>query len=74
MKSSELAPRSLYMVCEAFKEAGGPPGVLNSLQAMREDASMVTEALISNKYIRKVDFIGSANVGRIVASLAGKVI
>ena len=73
MKSSELSPRVLYLLGEAFKDAGGPPGVLNSLQAMREDASTVTEALIASKYIRKVDFIGSANVGRIVASLAGKV-
>lgn len=61
------------MVVEAFKQAGGPPGVLNSLQTMREDASRVTEALIASKHIRKVDFIGSANVGRIIASTAGKV-
>ena len=32
----------------------------------------MTEALISHKAIRKVEFIGSAAVGMIIGSLAGK--
>ena len=71
-KASELSPRSHYMIVEALTEAGAPPGLLSSLQVRRENASKITEALISNKRIRKIDFIGSAATGRIIASLSGK--
>lgn len=49
-----------------------PSNVINVLQTSRQDAPAVTEALIAHKSIRKVEFIGSASVGRIIGSLGGK--
>ncbi|KAL9053779.1 MAG: hypothetical protein Q9162_004577 [Coniocarpon cinnabarinum] len=72
LKASELCPRTHFLVVEAFKDAGAPAGLLNSLQAKREDAVSITEALIASKAIRKIDFIGSTAVGREIAALAGK--
>jgi acyl-CoA reductase-like NAD-dependent aldehyde dehydrogenase len=60
------------MLLELYMEAGIPPGVMNVVQCRREDSPAVTEALISHQAIRKVEFIGSASVGRVIASLSGK--
>jgi acyl-CoA reductase-like NAD-dependent aldehyde dehydrogenase len=71
-KASELSPRTHLAITQAFTEAGVPPGVLNQIQTRREDAAEVTEALIAHEAIRKVEFIGSAAVGRIIGQLAAK--
>lgn len=72
MKASEACPRTHSMVVEIFEQAGLPKGCLNQVQTKREDAAAVTEALISHKAIRKVEFIGSAAVGRIIGQVAAK--
>lgn len=72
VKASEKCPMTHHCLVEAFEEAGVPPGVINMIQTRREDAAAVTEALISHKAVRKIDFIGSQAVGRIVGSLCGK--
>ena len=72
LKSSELCPATHYKILEAFVEAGLPKGVLNSIQVRREDAAEVTEAVIADRNIRKVEFIGSADVGRIIGATAAK--
>lgn len=61
-----------HFLASLFHKAGLPPGVLNVIQVRREDAGTVTEALISHQGIRKIEFIGSAPVGRVIGSLAGK--
>jgi acyl-CoA reductase-like NAD-dependent aldehyde dehydrogenase len=60
------------MLLEIWIEAGLPPNAINIIQTQRKDAPFVTEALISHPAIRKIEFIGSAPVGRIIGSLAGK--
>ena len=72
LKCSELCPATHYKILEAFVEAGIPPGVLNSIQVRREDAANVTEAIIADHNIRKIEFIGSAAVGRIIGATAAK--
>jgi len=71
-KASELCPRTHFAITEAFTQAGLPKGVLNQIQTRREDAAEVTEALIAHEAIRKVEFIGSAAVGKIIGQLAAK--
>ena len=71
-KASEYCPKTHHLLVEIFKEAGLEDGIINTIQTRREDAAAVTEALISNEYIRKVEFVGSAGVGRIIGSLGGK--
>jgi acyl-CoA reductase-like NAD-dependent aldehyde dehydrogenase len=72
LKVSEQSPNTHHFLAELFRRAGLPPGVLNVIQTRREDAAAVTEAVIAHRYIRKVEFIGSAAVGSRIASLAGK--
>jgi acyl-CoA reductase-like NAD-dependent aldehyde dehydrogenase len=72
MKASELSPRTHHRLAQIFIEAGVPPAAVNVIQTRREDAPAVTEALIAHKAIKKVEFVGSAAVGSIVGSLAGK--
>lgn len=71
-KASELSPLTHHGVVEAFLAAGIPEGALNQIQARREDASFITESIIAHPAIRKVEFIGSAAVGRVIGQLASK--
>ena len=72
LKASELSPWSHQLILEVFKEAGLPDGALNQIQCSRQDAAPVTEAIISHHALRKIEFIGSSNVGRIIGSVAAK--
>ncbi|CAK7207574.1 hypothetical protein SEUCBS139899_010384 [Sporothrix eucalyptigena] len=71
-KASELCPKTHHLLVEIFRAAGLPGNVINVIQTRREDAVSVTEALISHPSIRKVEFIGSASVGRAIGQLGGK--
>ncbi|KAL6705006.1 hypothetical protein ACN47E_007409 [Coniothyrium glycines] len=71
-KASELCPKTHFLLTTAFKECGLPAGVLNQVQCRREDAAEVTEALIAHEAIRKIEFIGSAAVGRQIMATAAK--
>lgn len=71
-KASELCPRTHHFIAEVFAEAGLPAGALNVIQCRREDASTITESLIAHPAIRKIEFIGSPAVGKIIGQLAGK--
>lgn len=55
-----------------FEEVGLPKGVISVIQASREKAPEVTEAVIAHPAIRKVEFVGSAAVGRIVGQLCSR--
>ena len=72
LKASELSPLTHSLIVDIYHQAGLPPGVLNSVQADRSSAAEITETLIANERIRKVEFIGSAAVGRIVGATAAK--
>jgi len=72
VKASELCPQTHSALAECFEEAGFPKGVINVIQAKREDAAPVVEAVISHKAVRKVDFIGSAAVGSRIGQVCAK--
>ncbi|RMR03569.1 Salicylaldehyde dehydrogenase [Pseudomonas savastanoi pv. glycinea] len=71
-KGSENSPRTHELLAEAFYEAGFPPGVLNFIISAPEDASAVTEALISHDTVRRINFTGSTKVGRMIAQTSAK--
>jgi acyl-CoA reductase-like NAD-dependent aldehyde dehydrogenase len=71
-KASEICPATHAEITKAFVEAGAPPGVVNQVQTTRENAAQVTETLIAHEGIRKVEFIGSAAVGRAIGQVAAK--
>lgn len=72
LKASELSPYTHSLVHDIFVDAGAPAGVVNLLMSTRSDAAAVTEWLISNPAIRKIDFIGSAAVGKLIGACAAK--
>ncbi len=71
-KASELCPKTHALLASTFRDAGLPASVIGVLQTRREDAPAVTEALIAHPAIRKIEFIGSAPVGKIIGQLGGK--
>ncbi|KAF2772318.1 ALDH-like protein [Teratosphaeria nubilosa] len=71
-KASELCPRTHHLLVQIFEEAGLPKGAINVLQTRREDAAEVTEALIAHRRMRKVEFVGSAGVGKIIGQICAK--
>lgn len=72
VKGSELSPRIYWALGSVMKEAGLPDGVLNVLYHRPADAADVTNALIENPAVRKVNFTGSTAVGSIIAAKSGK--
>jgi acyl-CoA reductase-like NAD-dependent aldehyde dehydrogenase len=72
LKASELCPETYHMLCQVFADAGVPAGALNQIVVRREDASKITEAIIADRRIRKVEFIGSAMVGSLISQMCGK--
>ncbi|GIJ92147.1 hypothetical protein Asppvi_011123 [Aspergillus pseudoviridinutans] len=67
---SELSPQTHYLIASLFREAGFPPGVLNFLLHRPEDAADIFDVLINHPAIKKCNFTGSTQVGRIIASQA----
>ncbi|TFB00151.1 Salicylaldehyde dehydrogenase [Trichoderma ghanense] len=72
LKASELCPRTHHLIVQAYEEAGKPKGLINIVQAARGDGTAVTEAPVAHRSIRKIEFIGSAAVGRIIGQLSSK--
>ncbi|PLB49951.1 aldehyde dehydrogenase [Aspergillus steynii IBT 23096] len=70
LKGSELSPRTHYLLACLFRDAGVPPGVVNFILHRPEDAAVTFETMIGHPAIRKCNFTGSTNVGRIIASKA----
>ena len=72
LKASELSPWSHQLVLEVLEQAGLPAGVVNQVQCSRDDAAAVAEAMSAHSALRKVEFIGSAAVGKIIGTVAAK--
>jgi acyl-CoA reductase-like NAD-dependent aldehyde dehydrogenase len=67
-----MCPQTHHLLVECLEEAGIPKGVVNVIQAKREDAAEVTEAIIAHGAVRKVDFIGSAAIGSRIGQICAK--
>ena len=72
LKGSELSPKTFWAIGSVMKEAGLPPGVLNIVYHRPQDAVAVTNTLLEDDRIKKVNFTGSTGVGAIIAAKAGK--
>ncbi|EAW12302.1 putative aldehyde dehydrogenase [Aspergillus clavatus NRRL 1] len=69
-KGSELSPRTHYLLASLFRDAGFPPGVVNFVLHKPDDAAEVFEVMISHPAVKKCNFTGSTEVGRIIGSKA----
>jgi acyl-CoA reductase-like NAD-dependent aldehyde dehydrogenase len=66
-KPAPETPLHAYAICEAFHQAGLPPGVLNLLTAGRE----VSEHLVAHPGVDMVSFTGSTLAGKRIGALCG---
>jgi acyl-CoA reductase-like NAD-dependent aldehyde dehydrogenase len=71
-KGSENSPRTHELLAQAFYDVGFPAGVVNFIISAPEDAGAVTEVLIAHDTVRRVNFTGSTNVGRMIAQTSAK--
>ena len=71
LKGSELTPRSYWAIGKAFHDAGLPKGVVNVLSCPPEKAAEICNTIIEHPAVRKVNFTGSAAVGRKIAQTCG---
>lgn len=61
-------PLGVIRMCEAFEEAGFPPGVVNLVNSNQIPPS---EAVVSSDHVDMVSFTGSTAVGTRIAEVAG---
>ena len=71
-KASEKCPRIHRLVVDALLEAGLPAGVVNFVSHAPADAPAVVEAMIAHPAVRRVNFTGSTQVGRVIGRLCGE--
>jgi len=69
MKPSELTPLTALKLSELVKEAGFPPGVVNTVPAL---GSVGGAALSSHHDVDKIAFTGSTSTGRLIMEAAAK--
>ncbi|KAI1125916.1 aldehyde dehydrogenase domain-containing protein [Nemania abortiva] len=72
LKGSELSPRCFWAIASVLLRAGLPAGVLNYISTDRDQAYDVTEAIVSHREVKKLNFTGSIAVGRVVSELAAR--
>lgn len=71
-KGSEFSPATHALIAGCVQEAGLPAGVLNYLNSSPDRSPEITDALISAKEIRRINFTGSTRVGSIIAQKAAQ--
>jgi benzaldehyde dehydrogenase (NAD) len=71
-KASEICPHTHALLIEAFNDAGFPEGTVNVVTNAPEDAGDVVGALIDHPAVRRINYTGSTNIGRIIAKRAAE--
>jgi alpha-ketoglutaric semialdehyde dehydrogenase len=71
LKPAEDTPLCAARLVEALLEAGLPPGVVNVVHGIGEEAGA---ALVAHPDVRALSFTGSAEVGRLVAAKGGELL
>lgn len=66
LKPSEKTPGCAFRLAELFIEAGGPKGVFNVIGGNKE----AVDALIENKHVKAVSFVGSTPIAKAVYTKA----
>ncbi len=72
LKASEICPRTHSLIIEALAEAGFPEGTVNIVTNAPADAGAVVGALIDQPQVKRINFTGSTEVGRIIAKRAAE--
>ena len=69
LKAAEDTPATAWYFGKLAHEAGLPPGVLNIVQGLGEDAGA---PLVAHPDVAVISFTGSTEVGRLIAETAGR--
>ncbi len=69
LKPAEQSPLSCYRTAELFVEAGGPPGALQVVNGLGEQAG---QALARHMDVSKISFTGSTEVGKLIHVYSGE--
>lgn len=69
IKPPEWAPLTCSLLAEIAHEAGLPPGVLNVIQGIGEDAG---DALVNNPELARISFTGSTDTAKIIGQAAAR--
>jgi acyl-CoA reductase-like NAD-dependent aldehyde dehydrogenase len=72
LRSSEICPRTHFLIGEVLNAAGFPPGVVNVIHNAPQDAPTIIAALIAHPDVKRINFTGSSRVGKIIAKLAAE--
>ncbi len=72
LKASEVCPGSHWLLIQLLRDAGFPEGVVNIVTHDAAVAPQIVEALVAHPGVRRVNFTGSTQVGRIIGALAGR--
>ncbi len=74
IKPAGSTPFSATALVELAHRAGMPKGVINLVSVSEEKVAEVGDELCTNKYVRKISFTGSTNVGRALIAKAASTI
>jgi betaine-aldehyde dehydrogenase/5-carboxymethyl-2-hydroxymuconic-semialdehyde dehydrogenase len=69
LKPPEWAPFTCSLLADFAQEAGLPPGVLNVVQGIGEEAGA---ALVEHLGVSRISFTGSVETGKLIAQKAGE--
>ncbi|MDQ7734640.1 aldehyde dehydrogenase [Halomonas sp. SpR1] len=72
LKASEQCPATHHLIGEVLIEAGLGDGIVNVVTNAPVQAAEVVEALIEHQAVRRINFTGSTQVGRIIAEKAAR--
>lgn len=72
LKASEQCPATHHLIGEVLNEAGLGDGIVNVITNDPKDAPDVVKALIEHPAVRRINFTGSTQVGRIIAETAAR--
>ncbi|MCZ7534066.1 MAG: NAD-dependent succinate-semialdehyde dehydrogenase [Acidimicrobiia bacterium] len=70
-RPSEYTPRSAFAYAAALHDAGVPAGVLNVING---DPESMAQAMLDDPRVRKIQFTGSARVGKLLMDGASKTV
>lgn len=72
LKASELCPLTHKLIVDSLQAAGFPENTVNIVTNAPEDAADVVGSLIDAKEVKRINFTGSTEVGRIIATRAAQ--
>jgi acyl-CoA reductase-like NAD-dependent aldehyde dehydrogenase len=72
LKASERCPATHRLIGQVLNEAGLPKGVVNVVTNAPADAHAVVGALIAHPAVKRVNFTGSTQVGKIIATMCAE--